>query len=69
MTIREGLLEDDINQLRDTDKQTLPEEEGSDNKKINSQEKFILAINLLNQLIKKEIGKTAKVLGLEEAEL
>jgi hypothetical protein len=68
-TIREDLLGDDGNQISSIDMQIPQEEEGSDIKKINSQEKFILAIDLLNHLIQKEIGKTAKVLDLEEAEL
>ena len=69
VTIREDLLGDDGNQISSIDMQIPQEEEGSDNKKINSQEKFILAIDLLNHLIQKEIGKTAKALDLEEAEL
>jgi hypothetical protein len=68
-TIQEDLLKDDINQLRDTDKRTLPEEELTDKKKENSPKNLSLSIDLLNQLIQKEISKIAKVLELEEAEL
>jgi hypothetical protein len=69
VTIREDLLGDDGNQISSIDIQIPQEEEGSATKKINSQEKFILALDILNHLIKKEIGKTAKALDLEEAEL
>jgi len=69
VTIKEDLLDEDTDQIRSINMQIPQEEQGSNNKKINSQEKFVLAIDLINQLIKKEIGKTAKALDLEEAEL
>ena len=68
-TIQEDLLEDDVNQLRDTDKQTLPEEGLADKKKSNLAKNITPAIDLVNHLIQKEIGKIAKVLELEEPEL
>jgi hypothetical protein len=67
-TIQEDLLVDDANQSKTTDISTLPKE-NLNNKKDHLQEKLVLAIELLNQLIQKEIGKTAKTLDLEEAEL
>jgi hypothetical protein len=63
------LLEDDVNQLRDTDKRAPPEEELTDKKKDNSPKNLSLAIDLINHLIQKEIKKSAKELDLEEAEL
>ena len=69
VTIQEDLLEDEAKQLRIADNEPPLEKEKIDTRKVNSQEKFVLAIDLLNQLIKKEIGKTAKELDLEEAEL
>jgi hypothetical protein len=68
-TIQEDLLEDEAKQLRVANNEPPPEKEKIDVRKVNSQEKFVLAIDLLNQLIKKEIGKTAKALDLEETEL
>ena len=69
VTIQEDLLEDDINQLRASDRQALPEEELTDKKNNSSPKNLSLAIDLLNQLIQKETSKIAKVLELEEAEL
>jgi hypothetical protein len=69
VTIQEDLLEDDVNQLRDTDKQALPEEGLADKKKSNLAKNITPAIDLVNHLIQKEIGKIAKVLELEEPEL
>lgn len=68
-TIQEDLLEDEVKQLRVVDNVPPPEGEQLDARKVHSQEKLVLAIDLLNQLIQKEIGKTAKTLDLEEAEL
>lgn len=69
VTIQEDLLKDEINQLRVTDNELPPEKEQIDTGKVSSQEKIVLAIELLNQLIRKEIGKIAKALDLEETEL
>jgi hypothetical protein len=69
VTIQQDILKDEIKQLRVADNELPREKEKIDTRKVNSREKFVLAIDLLNQLIKKEIGKTAKVLDLEEAEL
>lgn len=69
VTIHEDLLEDETKQLRVADNEPSPEREQIDTRKVNSQEKLVLAIDLLNQLIQKEIDKTAKALDLEVEEL
>lgn len=68
-TIQEDLLEDEAKKLRVADNEPPPDKEQIDTRKVHSPEKLVLAIDLLNQLIEKEIVKTANALDLEEAEL
>ena len=67
--IQEDLLEDGIDQIDATEKLTTAKAVSSSNKSANTSESLELPISLLNQLIKKEVDKTAKILDLEEAEL
>lgn len=69
INVQDDLLEADGN-LRNPSKESFTSNNGpSNNSKANVLESLALPIDLLNNLIKKEIGKTSKALDLEEAEL
>jgi hypothetical protein len=68
VNIQEDLLEEDINQ-QDIPKKHEPQVKEVNADRVDMQEQLALPIALFNQLIKKEITKTANTLDLEEAEL
>lgn len=68
VNIQEDLLKDDGNR-GESYKEFTSNNEPPINRKTNAPESLTLPIELLNHLIKKEIGKTTKALDLEEAEL
>ena len=69
VNIQEDLLKDDENRSNPSKEAFTSNSEPLSNRKTNSPESLTLPIDLLNHLIKKEIGKTSKILDLEEAEL
>ena len=69
VNVQEDLLEDDENRSEPSKKPFTSINESLTNRKTNTPESLTLPIDLLNNLIKKEIGKTSKILDLEEAEL
>jgi hypothetical protein len=68
VNIQEDRLDEDIGQ-QDITKKHEPQVKGVDVDKVDRQDQLALPIALFNQLIKKEITKTANALDLEEAEL
>ncbi|MCE7530737.1 recombinase RecT [Polynucleobacter sp. IMCC 29146] len=69
VNIQEDLIEDDVNKGSPSPKLLSANEDSSKNPQAIAQEGLTLPIKLLNDLIKKEVGKAAKVLELEETEL
>lgn len=69
VNIQEDLIEDGMNKGSPSPKPLSANEDASKNLRALAQESLSLPIKLLNDLIKKEVGKAAKVLELEETEL
>jgi hypothetical protein len=69
VNIQEDLIEDGTNKGSPFPESLNLNEDSSRNQKLMVQEGLALSIKLLNNLIQKEVVKTAKVLELEEAEL
>lgn len=69
VNIQEDLIEDGANKGSPSPESLRLNEDASKYSQVIAQEGITLPIKLLNDLIKKEVGKTAKVLELEEAEL
>jgi hypothetical protein len=69
VNIQEDLLEDDENRSDPSKESLSSNNEPPSHRKTKTPESLTLPIDLINRLIKKEIGKTAKALDLEEAEL
>jgi hypothetical protein len=69
VNIQEDLIEDGMNKGSLCPESLSANEDSSKNRQAIAQEGLTLPVKLLNDLIKKEAGKAAKVLELEEAEL
>jgi hypothetical protein len=69
VNIQEDLMEDDENRSDPSKESFTSNNEPPRNWKVHTPESLTLPIDLLNHLIKKEIGKTSKTLDLEEVEL
>jgi len=69
VNIQEDLLEDDENRNDSSKESYNSNHEPLSHRKTKTPVNLTLPIDQLNHLIKKEIGKTAKALDLEEAEL
>jgi hypothetical protein len=69
VNIQEDLLKDNGNRSEPSKESFTSNNEPETNQETKIPESVMLPIDLLNHLIKKEIGKTSKILDLEEAEL
>jgi hypothetical protein len=69
VNIQEDLIEECANKGSPSPKPLSANEDSSKNLRALAQESLSLPIKLLNDLIKKEVGKAANTLDLEEAEL